>query len=232
MVWPSYATTVRLALALGIGHPTLTRRGTRTWLSGRRDGRRIETSGRKLLPILFSLGLKPDMRCIDYGCGSLRVGRHLIELLGPERYVGLDLVRDFQEAGLASLDPAIVAEKRPILGLIQEWDDAECNRHPHDFLFANAVLQHVPPRQIDEFLARVTHLTRPGSISCLLFICAKRTRRIGTFTWSYRAEELVTRATELDPEIDAQLVPLNEEREDRRGRARMALVLTRRTTRL
>ena len=218
-----YARRVKLTLGLGLGHPTLGAAGARTWLPGRRRDRWKGDSGRKLLPVLQKLGLRADMRCIDYGCGGLRVGRHLIEFLEPDSYIGLDVVDDFYRAGRQLLDPKLVAAKRPRFGLVDETD----GDLTHDFLFANAVVQHVPPAELDAFFARLARLTTPGSRSCALFVVSPRIERFGMLSWSYPAGHLLEAARRADGGLGLSLVPINASGEDRRGRERMALVMTR-----
>lgn len=48
-------------------------------------------AGLDVLARLQGFGLTEGMVCIDYGCGTLRVGQHLIRLLGPGAYWGLDI---------------------------------------------------------------------------------------------------------------------------------------------
>ena len=40
---------------------------------------------------LVDYGLEPQHTCVDYGCGMLRVGRHLIPFLDRGNYWGLDV---------------------------------------------------------------------------------------------------------------------------------------------
>ena len=68
--------------------------------------------------LLVGLGLRPGHAVLDYGCGSLWIGEALIEYLDAGRYIGLDVVEDFWREALDRLDPALVAAKRPNLGLL------------------------------------------------------------------------------------------------------------------
>lgn len=106
--------------------------------------------------LLVELGLRPEHALLDYGCGSLWVGEALIEYLLPDRYVGLDVIDDFWREALGRLDPALVAAKRPRLGLV--GSDLDSAVWPPDFILATAVLMHVPPEGLADFFARLLAL--------------------------------------------------------------------------
>ncbi|MGD9511430.1 MAG: hypothetical protein AB7I59_20520 [Geminicoccaceae bacterium] len=108
--------------------------------------------------LLVGLGLRPDHAVLDHGCGSLWIGEALIEYLDPGRYTGLDVIEDFWREALARLDPALVAAKRPNLGLLDAAPDAAAA--PPDLVLATAVLMHVPPEELGGFFARL--LARAG----------------------------------------------------------------------
>ena len=95
---------------------------------------------------------------LDYGCGSLWIGEALIEYLDAGRYIGLDVVEDFWREALDRLDPALVAAKRPNLGLLDTAPDAAAP--PPDFILATAVLLHVPPEELGSLFGRL--LARAG----------------------------------------------------------------------
>ena len=47
--------------------------------------------GDAILHRLIARGLRPDDLVVDYGCGTLREGVHLIRYLAKGRYIGLDI---------------------------------------------------------------------------------------------------------------------------------------------
>ena len=65
----------------------------------------------ELLDILLTHGLKPQHVVVDYGCGSFRLGKALIQYLEPGHYWGLDVIDEFLESGMALLEPELKAEK-------------------------------------------------------------------------------------------------------------------------
>jgi hypothetical protein len=48
---------------------------------------------------LIALGISPTDTLVDYGCGTLRVGRSFIEFLEPDRYIGMDIDDRILDAG-------------------------------------------------------------------------------------------------------------------------------------
>ncbi len=75
--------------------------------------------GRPLFEELLAVApVGEGARVIDYGCGSLRIGAHYIRRQAPGAYMGLDLAPVYLEWGRDLLGAALLAEKRPRLGLI------------------------------------------------------------------------------------------------------------------
>ena len=54
--------------------------------------------GQGFLRVLIARGLKPEDVCVDYGCGTLRLGVHVMKYLQPGAYWGMD-VADFLLGG-------------------------------------------------------------------------------------------------------------------------------------
>ena len=54
---------------------------------------------------LIGLGVSKSDLVVDYGCGTLRIGKTLIDYLEPSHYVGLDIDSRILDSGLAILPP-------------------------------------------------------------------------------------------------------------------------------
>jgi hypothetical protein len=172
----------------GRRHRTL---GTQTWSEGPAwTGLEFEKRGTEILPDLAVFGLKPDSVCVDYGCGSLRIGQHLIRNLAPGCYWGLDVTDTFFRPAARVLPSDLIAAKKPNLHVIDEDVIARLERQPPDFIFSYAVLKHVPPREIDAFFDRFMRLVGPRTIAVLYFADAP-TKRIRPMSWFHPAERLV-----------------------------------------
>ena len=62
-----------------------------------------EKQGEEILQQLIDLGLRPSDVVVDYGCGTLREGIHLIRYLDAGRYIGLDIDERVLNAGRRTL---------------------------------------------------------------------------------------------------------------------------------
>ena len=150
-----------------------------------------QETGRRLFERLLRAGLRPGDRLVDYGCGSLRVGRYLIEHLGEGAYLGMDLTERFYREGLATLDADLVARKRPRFELITDGSVARHSAAPPDVLVSIGVLIHVPRPELDEYLERVAGLIGPSTRGFVSFFGSDAYRRVSNLSWSYPEGELV-----------------------------------------
>lgn len=166
----------------GSGHPTLGKK-----LSG---GRNFEESGTNEAQSLKDAGLQSHHVCVDYGCGSLRVGQHLIRYLEPENYYGMDLGDDFYRIGLEQIDEDLVRQKRPKLRVISSDSLEEVRRASPDYVFCNAVLVHVPPEDQHEFLCKVLSMFGPQTIGLVSALVGTETERVARQNWTYSQEHL------------------------------------------
>jgi hypothetical protein len=144
-----YAGRISRYLDRGGGHPTLGRRQLfpprplePSALISMDDQRQ---RGREDFAFLLGLGLKPEHICVDFGCGSLRIGQHLIEHLDAGHYWGLDVTDRFYRDGLALLPPGQVEAKQPNLDVICDESLRLIAQVSPDFIISFSVLSHVPP---------------------------------------------------------------------------------------
>lgn len=100
-------------------------------------------------------GLKPDARCVDYGCGTLRMGVHVIKYLQPGAYVGLDIDQAMLDQGTKLIGPDLMAEKKPELAVISRDSVAMAAAKRPSLLFSLKVLIHVHPQELDEYFGNI-----------------------------------------------------------------------------
>jgi hypothetical protein len=115
-----------------------------------------ETAGLGLLKRLQDEGLKPEDVCVDYGCGTLRVGHHVMNYLKPGSYWGLDIDRYLLEEGQKLIGEKLLTEKRPNLRVISPSSVAEAAAAKPAMLGSFAVLIHVHPLELQEYLGNLT----------------------------------------------------------------------------
>jgi hypothetical protein len=143
------------------------------------------TAGRDVFAKLRRLGLSGHAVCVDYGCGTLRVGRHIIALLPAGSYWGLDISDYLLDEGRRLLGAELLAAKRPNLRRLSPDSIAEAAaRHP-SLVFANAVLMHVHPDEIAVFARDLTALAGDRGEALFTVKCSAETVRYSPRSWSH-----------------------------------------------
>src|SRR5437868_11814926 len=112
-----FAQVIATRQARGGSHRTL---GTRDYWTeflplsaSSRDSSGFRDRGRKYFDWFLNRGLRRDMTCIDYGCGSLRVGQHFIGHLDTGRYFGLDIIDRFYRDGMSLIEGNVILKRQP-----------------------------------------------------------------------------------------------------------------------
>jgi SAM-dependent methyltransferase len=184
-----YAYKQKVRLERGDAHPTL---GTR--LEG---PKRFEELGTSNFRLFRKQGLSPRHKLVDYGCGSLRLGQHIIPYLNEGHYFGLDLIDFFFEIGRQELlDQGILNEKKPLLRVINEDSLLQAREFSPDFIISFAVLVHVPPDELDRYFANMFFLAHHGTTILIHGDLAERQFRYSLESWAHsrsRVERLVKR---------------------------------------
>lgn len=115
--------------------------------------------------LLFQLGLRDHHRVLDFGCGSLRLGKLLIPYLQPARYCGIDPNKWLIEDGLANeLGHDISGIKSPRFAYNTDFD---CNQFDEKFNFivAQSIITHTGIDLFETFLETAkASLTENGVI--------------------------------------------------------------------
>ena len=214
-----YADVIAARLNAGRAHHSLGKRQYDS--SSRASSQRTSDSwtigtfaqrGRDQANLLLELGLRVTDHCIDYGCGSLRIGQQLIRLLPPAHYCGLDVTDRFFLDGLSLIDPALIAGKQPRLAIIDEAVLAELALVPPDFLFSYAVLKHVPPAEVTAYFDEITRLIGPNSLACIFFVSGRKTTPAGSMSWVHAGTELLAQLRQRYPTLTISLRELTHGR--------------------
>lgn len=87
------------------------------------------------------VNIMPEHKFLDIGCGSLRLGRHLIPWLNKGNYIGLEANEEVMNAGieLEMLDAGHIAEYAPSFYCNSTFDFEETV----DIAWANSVFTHL-----------------------------------------------------------------------------------------
>jgi hypothetical protein len=200
-----YAGTVAAGLRRGGSHKTL---GDKRFLSGSVLGATIghdhashSARGRDIFHALLAYGIERGAMCVDFGCGSLRIGQHFIAYLDPGKYVGLDMIADFYEAGLRMLPNAVLADKRPSFGLIETEKLSELAHRQPDFIVSTSVLKHVPPGELEAYFRKVVAMMGRKTTALITFDAAKESVRKGGSNWDYSVVDLAACVRRANPAL-------------------------------
>jgi SAM-dependent methyltransferase len=102
--------------------------------------------------LLFALGLRDHHRVLDFGCGSLRLGRLLIPFLQRGRYYGIDPNRWLIEDALANeLGHAIARVKQPRFSYNDNFS-CQVFGETFDFIVAQSIITHCGPDLTDTLM--------------------------------------------------------------------------------
>lgn len=147
---------------------------------------------------LMALGIKPSDVVVDYGCGTLRIGRFFINELDAGNYIGLDIDQRILDIGREILDPEQVA-KEPQLKVISGDTLRQAADLKPRLIFAKGVIHHVPPADLDECLANIGSLIQGDE--CQALIChnvGDTSKQVTAVSWEYSFSDLAESATRND----------------------------------
>lgn len=174
-----------------------------------------------------AMGVKSTDHVVDYGCGSLRVGQHAIRFLASDGYWGLDVTDDFFEPAIQMLDPALVAKKLPMMGVINAANLADVRKWKPDVIFSNAVIQHVPPVELRSYFQSLISLIAPGAMALVIFVIGNDGERYQGMNWRYSDSALTLLVADIDDDLEATSEDLSDEHAALTGRNKRLLRIRR-----
>lgn len=114
------------------------------------------------LDFLQRMGLERGARLLDLGCGTLRGGLPLIELLEAGHYTGVEVRAEVLAEARAELEEAGLAHKSPALVHATDLGTLELGRR-FDVIWAFSVLIHMDDSTLERALLCVArHLSPAG----------------------------------------------------------------------
>ncbi len=149
--------------------------------------------------LLFQLGLRDHHSVLDFGCGSLRLGRLLIPFLRDARYFGIDpngwLI---DEAILRELGESAVRLKRPRFDLNDRFDCSVFGE-TFDFVMAQSIVTHTGPELTRSLFSSVAQVLKDHGVFLFSFIDADLNASINAASPGWHYPHCVSyHATELD----------------------------------
>lgn len=141
--------------------------------------------------LLEKFHLQPDQRCIDYGCGSLRIGKHLIAYLNAGNYLATDVTDQFYLEGCKTIDKSLLKEKEPVFVPLDKNASGVLHEFKADYLICNSVLYHIPPNEIEDFLKSIIHCMCEHTLAVITFTQGSDKKNLAGMTWTYAPETLL-----------------------------------------
>lgn len=118
--------------------------------------------GKTQLDYLLGLGLLPEHRVLDIGCGAFRAGRHFVDYLEPGHYFGVDANHSLITAGYETELTDAQRVRLPVENLrANDRFDVDFGV-PVDFAIAQSVFTHISLNHIRLCLYRAAQAVRPG----------------------------------------------------------------------
>jgi len=145
-----FAEIVQKHIQSGRAHPTL---------GDNLAGKTFGVSGHRSFMLLARrYGIQPSDVCVDYGCGTLRVGLHAIEYLKPGCYWGLDVSDFLLNRGRELIGADLEHRKAPNLRVISGSSLREAAAAHPKLVFSISVLVHVHPDELSEYFTNILSL--------------------------------------------------------------------------
>jgi hypothetical protein len=167
---------------------------------------------REMIKVMLQHGLQRHHTFVDYGCGSLRLGRPIIEFLEPGKFWGLDLAQEFLEAGLDHVGSDLAAKKRPNLRVIDDAGLAAAKAARPDFIGAWHVCGKIPDQILDSFFGKVLGLMQAGTQVFLQFEDSGRREQLHGLAWSLPEAAMIAAIKRVDPKLKVDILELTKRR--------------------
>lgn len=129
----------------------------------------FDTTGKLFFLYLKALGLSPSDILCDIGCGSLKVGKHLIDYLDKGNYLGLDKEEKLIELGINNeLNKSCLEEKSPQFLVSSCFEFNKLSKIP-TFALAISLFSHLNRSDIVLCLSNLANFIHSGSGTCKFY---------------------------------------------------------------
>jgi SAM-dependent methyltransferase len=134
---------------------------------GRPD--QYDLRGAAQFALLIAMGLRGHHRLLDFGCGSLRLGRLAIPYLDPGGYTGLEPNQWLVEDGIErQLGQGILAIKRPTFHAFDDFRADRCGE-AFDYIVAQSIFSHAGADIVATGLAGFRRALAPDGLALVTF---------------------------------------------------------------
>ena len=167
---------------------------------------------REMIAVLLRHGLAPHHTFVDYGCGSLRLGKPFVALLAPGKFWGFDLAQEFLDEGIRYIGSDLHRAKRPNLRVIDESGLAAAKAARPDFIGAWHVCGKIPDQILDGFFRKVLGLMHGGTQVFLQFEDTGRREQLHGLAWSLPEAMMIAAVKRVDPKLKIDILELTKRR--------------------
>ena len=141
--------------------------------------------------LLMELGIREYHRMLDVGCGSLRLGRFVMNYLLPGRYFGVEPNQKILNEGCelqfgAPLHKSqVIAARQPKFTHNTEFDFSFTDG-PVDFVFAQSIASHTGPEMTRKLLRSIASVCHKDTVAMVTYIrCINPDKSNKTEGWFY-----------------------------------------------
>lgn len=135
--------------------------------------------------LLFQLGLRDNHKVLDFGCGSIRLGRLLVPFLREGCYFGIDPNRWLIEEGIdRELGRSAIALKKPRFSYNDDFNCSVFGEH-FDFTIAQSIITHTGPDLLHKLLSTASEAIADGGIFIFSYISDPNAADLPPDGWHY-----------------------------------------------
>jgi hypothetical protein len=167
----------------------------------------------ELLDHMQQHGLQPHHRFIDYGCGSLRLGKALIEHLEPKNFLGMDVTQYFLDHGRDYIGTELDREKSPALAVISPESLQQAKSFAPDYIASWHVCSKIPDSEMDRYFASILGLMSPKTQAFIQFPRTDRRTRMNSLNWSMSKADFSAAVKRVAPKLKIEFVDITKRNE-------------------
>lgn len=146
-----------------------------------------EEIGALQFEFLIKKNLQPHHKMLDFGCGTLRGGRHFIKYLQTGNYSGIDISPKAIAFAKQLVQREGISEKNPYL-LVNANKDLklrEFSSYKFDYILSQSVFTHLKPEHIKEFIENVGYIMHKNSVFYFTYNKGEEYRQTGLKDFCY-----------------------------------------------